>query len=309
MTPRISVIVPFRNGMRELPALFDALERQTLPAEEFEVIWVDDASTDGGPAWLQKELRRGWRLLDHAASRGSYAARNTGLRAATSGSLAFTDVDCRPHADWLARGLEALASTRRVAGRIAFTLSERPTTAERVDSSRFFRQHRYVQEGFGATANLFVARDVFQAVGEFDERLRYGGDYEFGRRCTAARIPIRYGEEAIVSHPARATIRGVLRKAERVGFGAGQVLRLDGSPWRALGARAVDRLALAVRRDAAPPAAERNESTVGHRSVRVTAVLCLAMAATAAGSLRGLAASVPTIPSSQDPRDPQRAIE
>ena len=82
--------------------------------------------------------------------------------------------------DWLEQGLAALASAPRVAGRIHLELSDSPSTAELVDAGRFLRQRRYVEEGFGATANLFVRRSVFDSLGGFDEHLKSGGDYEFG---------------------------------------------------------------------------------------------------------------------------------
>jgi glycosyltransferase involved in cell wall biosynthesis len=284
MTPKISVIIPFRDSLQHLPTLVNALKCQTLAQGAFEVIWIDDASRDGGGLWLQERLSPGWRLVAHPESRGSYAARNTGLRAAASENLAFTDVDCRPNDDWLEQGFVALASASRVAGRIHLELSPSPSTAELVDAGRFLRQHQYVQEGFAATANLFVHRNVFGLVGEFDEHLRSGGDFEFGWRCSQAGISIRYAENAVVSHPARASLRQLLRKGERVGFGVGQVVRRGGMPMRLLARRASERLTLARRRGFK----ERSIRIVGlKRSFLVTVVLVLVMLATILGCLRG----------------------
>ena len=216
---KITVIIPFRNALPQLPALVSALERQRSPPDAFDVIWVDDASEDGGSAWLQKHLPAGWRLLVQPERRGAYAARNAGLRVASADFVAFTDVDCRPHEDWIERGLAWLSAAPRVAGRVQLELSPSPSTPELVDAGRFLRQRRYVEEGFGATANLFVERRVFDEVGGFDERLKSGGDYEFGLRCSLAGIPIRYADDVVVSHPARSTLRELLSKSERVGFG------------------------------------------------------------------------------------------
>jgi glycosyltransferase involved in cell wall biosynthesis len=277
MTPRISIIIPFRDARHQLAVLVNALRKQTLAPNDFEVIWIDDASRDGGGRWLQEQLPPGWRLLVHAERRGSYAARNTGLRVARSENLAFTDVDCRPHADWLEQGLAALASASRVAGRIHLELSDSPSTAELVDAGRFLRQRRYVEEGFGATANLFVHRKVFGVVGEFDEHLQSGGDQEFGWRCSQAGISIHYAENAVVSHPARTSLRQLLRKGERIGFGAGQVMRRGGMPLRTLGTRASERLALA-----------RTRGTKERRSLLVSSVHLLLIVATAVGCVKGL---------------------
>ena len=282
--PKISVIVPFRNALPKLPALVDALERQTSSSDAFEVIWVDDASEDGGTAWLRERLSGGWRLLVQPEPRGSYAARNAGLRAASADVVAFTDVDCRPHEDWIERGLASLSAAPRVAGRVQLELSRRPSTAELVDAGRFLRQRRYVEEGFGATANLFVARRVFDQVGEFDERLRSGGDYEFGLRCSLAGVPIHYADDVVVSHPARSTLRELLSKSERVGFGTGQLIRRRGISRERLAARIRDRFALAGKHGAT----ERQIPIAGRRrTFFVKGVHLLVLFATIGGGLRG----------------------
>jgi hypothetical protein len=291
MTPKISVIIPFRNALGQLPAVVDALECQTLAREDFEVIWIDDGSSDGGGRWLQQHLHAGWRLLTHGEPRGSYAARNSGVRAAGSDNLAFTDVDCRPHRDWLERGLAALADAPRVAGRIDLELSAAPSMAELVDAGRFLRQQRYVREGFAATANLFVRRDVLEQAGAFDESLSSGGDQEFGWRCAQAGIPIQYDDAVVVDHPARSSLRELLLKAERVGFGIGQVAQRGGMPLRTLARRATERVALVRGGDS-------NERTIPiaglSRSILVRAVHLLVLSATLAGGVRGFLLRGPT---------------
>ena len=286
----ISVIIPFRDARSGLAGLVDALERQTVGRQAFEVIWVDDGSRDGGGEWLRERLPPAWRLMVHPAPRGAYAARNTALQIASGQQLAFTDVDCRPRADWLERGAAALQRAPRIAGRVELELSGSPSAAELVDAGRFLRQRRYVAEGFGATANLFVRRAVFDAVGEFDERLKSGGDYEFGLRCSMAGFPIEYAEDVVVDHPARASVRELLSKGERVGFGTGQLIRRGGIPVRLLAARTADRFALARRRGV-------TERTVpearGQRSLLVSVLHVLVLLATLAGGLRGFVFSRP----------------
>jgi glycosyltransferase involved in cell wall biosynthesis len=284
MTPTISVIIPFRNALPQLPILVKALERQTAARQGFEVIWVDDGSRDGGGAWLQEHLSGNGRLLVHAEPRGSYAARNTALRVAAGGAVAFTDVDCRPHEDWIERGLDRLSSAPRIAGRVQLELSDSPSTAELVDAGRFLRQRRYVQEGFGATANLFVERRVFELVGGFDEQLKSGGDYEFGLRCSLAGLSIEYADDVVVSHPARGSLRELLSKSERVGFGTGQLIRRRGISRGRLVARISDRFALAGKHGAI----ERPIPAVGGKqAILLKGVHLVVLLATVAGGVRG----------------------
>jgi glycosyltransferase involved in cell wall biosynthesis len=285
MAPRISVIIPFRDARPSLPALVTALRSQTISSDRFEVIWIDDASRDGGGLWLQEQLSPGWRLITFSVPRGAYAARNKGVQVATSDNLAFTDADCRPHPDWLERGLIALTEGPRAAGRIQTKLSAAPSLAEIVDAGRFFRQRHYVQEGFAAAANLFVRRTVFAAVGGFAEDLKSGGDQEFGWRCSKAGIAIHLADRAVVDHAARASIRELLKKGERVGFGSGQVLRSGGIPARTLAKRARERFGI-VRTHQVSDGALPPGGIV--RSCSVTAVHLLLVLANAAGALRGL---------------------
>jgi glycosyltransferase involved in cell wall biosynthesis len=285
MAGKVSVIVPFRNARPHLPAFVDALQAQTCGPDAMEVILVDDGSCDEGADWLQGRIPSSWQLLRHRHGRGAYAARNTALRAATAELLAFTDVDCRPNRDWIDQGLAGLDTVERVAGRVQIELPNSPSVVELVDAGRFFRQRRYVQEGFGATANLFVRHSVFREVGVFDERLKSGGDYEFGLRCSQAGIPIEYADHVVVRHSARASVRELLSKSERVGFGTGQLVRRGGIPLKILATRASDRFALARRRGVN----ERPVPVAGRRrSLAVSGLHSLVLLATMAGALRGL---------------------
>lgn len=245
MQVTISVIVPFRNARSHLPVLAEALRAQHLPSAAFEVLWIDDGSRDGGAAWLREHAHANWRIFDSAPPFSSYAARNRGILAARADALAFTDADCRPDASWLTCGLSALERAPRVAGRIQIELSTPPLAAEIVDATRFLRQEHYVTEGFAAAANLFVRKNVFDKVGLFDEALVSGGDNEFGWRCLSAGIPIAYAPDALVAHPARRTVRALLRKGRRIGFGAGQIARRRRMPFSQMAKRAIERVALA----------------------------------------------------------------
>src|SRR3989304_2498563 len=92
-----SVIVPAYNAVDELPRCLAALERQSIARARYEVIVVDDGSTDP-PAVVAE--RAGAKVI-RATHGGPAAARNSGAGAAQGDLLLFTDADCEPAPDWI----------------------------------------------------------------------------------------------------------------------------------------------------------------------------------------------------------------
>jgi GT2 family glycosyltransferase len=93
--PNISVIIPCFNGEAYLPICLESLKRQTLPHNRFEIICIDDCSTDDTPQILasyQNQMSN-LRIIRHAENRKQGAARNTGLDVATGRYVTFLDSD------------------------------------------------------------------------------------------------------------------------------------------------------------------------------------------------------------------------
>ncbi len=235
--PIVSVIVPVYNDGAGVDRLLAALAQQTLDSP-YEVIVVDDASSDLTLERLNGLPRVRYLRLEQRG--GSYAARNAGLEVASAPILAFTDADCVPGSTWLEHGLAALdPTTDMVSGRVAAELPSHATAAAVVDAIRFLDQEAYAQQGYGATANLFVRRSVFERVGLFNPRLRSGGDREFGLRANDAGVTIRYAQDALVMHKSRSTMRALAVKSIRIGRGMaahrlhaqGRLRELSPNPW------------------------------------------------------------------------------
>jgi hypothetical protein len=216
----VSVVVPVRNGGLGLGELISALEAQTLPREQFEIIIADDGSCDGA---TERVVTRDGRVrVDIGPPRNSYAARNRGARLATAPVLAFCDADCRPDPKWLEAGLEALKFAAVVGGRIRFHPVPRASLWALLDIEHNLDQEHLVRMGGVSTANVFLRRDIFDRLEGFDASLPSGGDINFGRRCRAAGCRILFDPSVVVSHPPRDTAAAYLKKEWRIHHSAGQ---------------------------------------------------------------------------------------
>ena len=212
--PAVSVVVPVRNGGPALADLIRALEAQTLPRDQFEVIVADDGSTDGAADGIATP--DAWARVDSGPPRNSYAARNRGARLATAPVLAFCDADCRPDPTWLEAGLRALETADVVGGHVRFRLVGRATLWALLDIDGYLDQERLLRTEGLSTANVFVRRAMFDRLGGFDASLPSGGDVDFARRCRAVGGQIVFAANAVVAHPPRDTARAYLKKEWRV---------------------------------------------------------------------------------------------
>jgi len=225
--PLVSVIVPVLDSEGELADCLGALSRQDADFA-YEVIVVDN-----GSARPPVDLVRAHppaRLIEEP-KRGSHGARQTGVEASRGRFLAFTDADCRPDPGWLRKGAARLERDERcgiVGGAIELTVGDerRPTMAERYELATAFRQQEYIERwSFAVTANLLIRREVLDEAGGFDRSLASGGDLDLGRRVAEAGYEAAYEPEAVVFHPARATLAEIRKKTRRVIGGLHQMRR------------------------------------------------------------------------------------
>lgn len=230
--PRIAVVVTARNASSHLPCLLEALRLQTLSRRDFEFVLVDDASSDGTP-----DIGRTWPgslVIESPTHVGLPRGRNIGIRACRAPIIAFTDADCVPDRDWLERGIERMEHDGAdiLAGGITIPIDHDDSTAAFVDSATYLDQERYARRGFGAGANLWVRRDVFERAGYFNEELEaYGGDEEdLCHRAVANGARLVYAPEAHVRHPPRRRLRDLMRKAYRLGYGLAAHRRHNAGP-------------------------------------------------------------------------------
>jgi len=228
---RLSIVIPVYNDQDRLVLCLQALEAQTLTSENFEVIVVDNGSLEP----ITTKAAPNTRIVTEPQP-GSYAARNRGVEHAEATIIAFTDADCIPDPSWLSEGLAYLDNhpdVSSVGGRVEVFARDpnHRTAAEVYESIHGFPQQHYVTDRtFAATANLFVRRSVFEAVGPFNAELRSGGDVEFGLRSADMGHKLEYAHAVVVRHPARRTLQELSRKQQRAIAGAHDLAMIAGEP-------------------------------------------------------------------------------
>ncbi len=200
----ISVVVATYNRAERLERLLAALRAQTLERDQFEVVVVDDASTDATPGALEIALAAGdldLRVVRHAANRGRATSRQDGWQAAGAPLIAFTDDDCVPTPGWLESGLTAC-------GENPGAIVQGPTEPDPAEADRLGPFSRTVRvEGYDAafqTCNIFYPRDVLESVGGFDTeafgQVHGGEDSDLAWRAIKAGATAVFDERPVVRH-------------------------------------------------------------------------------------------------------------
>jgi glycosyltransferase involved in cell wall biosynthesis len=223
--PKVSVVIPIYNGEAELPELIACLVGQTYPSEQVEYLLVDNNSSDNTLTCLQQAAEHcpiTIRPLSENNIQSSYAARNTGIRAATGEIIAFTDADCRPQPQWLESLVQPFVNLTVVivAGEIAAlpgkTLLERFAERQETLSQKHTLAHKFCP--YGQTANLAIRRIALQKVGLFRPYLTTGGDADICWRIQQQYIgSLEFAADAIVQHRHRTTLKELASQWRRYG--------------------------------------------------------------------------------------------
>jgi glycosyltransferase involved in cell wall biosynthesis len=213
--PKLSIILPVYQGHNVLPQSLRALAASDLPRRDWELIVVDDASTDDTVLIAAPYADTIVRLS--GKPRGPAYARNRGFEASRGEIVVFVDADVCVHGDTLRRFVEVFAANSDAAS--VFGSYDASPTGQGVVSQFRNLMHHYVHNSNPGDAETFwagcgaVRASVFAEIGMFNE-WHYSRpqieDIELGRRLRARGHRILLRPEIQCTHLKRWTLSGMV---------------------------------------------------------------------------------------------------
>jgi len=220
--PRVSVVVCAYNGAATLEECLRSLTALDYP--DFEVILVDDGSTDHTP-----QIAAAFPKVKYIRqeNRGLGVARNVGASAATGQIIAYTDSDCVADSTWLTYLVRAMIEQNADAiGGPNITPASDHWLARCVSVSPGNPCHVMINDRDAEHVpgcNMAFQRDSLLRLGGFDSQFRQAGDdVDICWRFLDAGMKIAYAPAALIWHHRRSTVGAYLRQQK--GYGRSEAM-------------------------------------------------------------------------------------
>lgn len=203
---KVSVVVPVRNNQEMIEDCIVSLLDQDFPKEEYEIIVVDNNSTDKTAEIIKKYPVQ--YLFEGKIGRTK--ARNKGINKASGDIICFTDSDCMAHSNWireLVRGFndeEIGGIGGKSVGYEISNLTERYIELLYEEYNLSFRFNKIPQI---MTGNAAYRSRVLAEVGNFDESFETSEDFDLSARVFWSGYRMEYAPQAIVYHRHRSDLK------------------------------------------------------------------------------------------------------
>ncbi|NLN66441.1 MAG: glycosyltransferase [Clostridiaceae bacterium] len=217
--PFVSVVIPSYNSKAYIFQCLECIFNQSYPRELYEVIVVDNASTDDSPSIIKSFPVQ----YLYEPKKGPSAARNTGIRHARGKYFLFIDTDCLAGKDLIKTHIEAHLSFMKknpavkIVGGGIDGLNKNYWAMCDNFCSWYLNHPRLeprIENRHLPTANLSVDRCVFEKTGLFNEELRFGEDSMFCRQARENGYLIYFEPKAVVRHINRTSFKHFMSHAK-----------------------------------------------------------------------------------------------
>ena len=201
----VSVIIPTRNMRELLRRTIESLIHQSYPETSFEIIVVDNSSTDGTGEMVRSVQEKTSHNLRYYSkeNEGPGAARNLGITKAKGSIIAFTDSDCVADSEWLRNGVAGMTDE---VGLVQGKTLPNPKQPQRIVQHTM----KVISENsFYPTCNIFYKKDALESVGGFSSefcglnvfgRQRGGEDTDLAWRIKESGWKSIFADDAVIYH-------------------------------------------------------------------------------------------------------------
>ena len=218
-----SIIIPSFNRKAQLATCVQGIKNQTLAASQFELIIVDDGSSDPISS-SDLDISPVPRLLVQS-NKGPAAARNYGASVARGTFLIFIDDDCTPDPNWLLAIHTQLSKTpdALLGGKTINRLRKNcfAATSQIILDSVYQHYNRDPEKAyFFSSNNMLVPKKLFRSIKGFDETMRTAEDRDLCDRLYLEKHRLVYAPRAIVYHAHDLTLATFFKQHFDYGRGA-----------------------------------------------------------------------------------------
>jgi len=233
-----SVIVPTFNRCNELKELLDSFTKQTIDNKLFEIIIVDDGSTDETEDFLSKFTPdANFKLsLIKQEHKGPGEARNLGMKHSNGKYLVFIDSDCIADKNWLLAYEREIKIQKPIAfGGPDKVLPEFSPMQKAIDYSMTSfittggirgNSKKKISKYYPRSFNMGVRADVVSKIGGMN-KLRHGQDIEFSNRIISTGGKVIRVVNAVVYHKRRMSIKKFFRQVFNWGVARINLFKID----------------------------------------------------------------------------------
>ena len=234
--PKVSVVIPTWNRADLLARTIDKIEHQTLSRDLYEVIVIDNDSTDDTQTILDQKSRAYRQLKTFSQSkRGAAATRNVGIQAAAGDIILFIDDDIQAEPDLIeshCRYHQKHPDSSIIGGLITSWNDSRDAFLRYLRDRGIFNPYSIARGpmdfSYYHTGNVSTARSALLDVGGFNEQFAVYGmeDIELGYRLERRGSRMVHGPEAKAVHEYFPTYQQFIGRCEQAGYSLGKFIEL-----------------------------------------------------------------------------------
>ncbi len=211
---KVSLIIPVHNMGKTIGECLESVFENDY--QNFEVIVVDDKSTDNTLEILESIKDKRLKYYSNQARSLTAFSRNVGIKNSDGDLIILLDADSLVEKDWIKRHVQAHREneTDLIGGGVVGIYKTIYGAADTFSSwwtSVPFSKDYYIKRFHFPTNNLSIKRSVFEKIGYFNEELGHGGeDAEFSFRALKNNLKLYFKSDIVVRHYDRDDLKGFL---------------------------------------------------------------------------------------------------